>query len=206
MKNLKTIVLVSLLTIGVTTILAQRPKEIKNREVKGLFLSFSDFKNGNLALPTDNQHKGDKIKLKQFCISPKIVSIEQGNKTVFYKDSIFAIQLINGENYRFINLTPCLVADTSYLYIYTHKTTKTKYKQSGPTTRTKETPITYYYFSTDNHKTVYRLTLENLLAAVLYDATLYKAIHNKFTTNEMLYEINPKTGNFVLNETLLTVK
>ena len=54
---------------------AQREKEIKNSEVEGLYLTHSDFKNGKLTHPTDMQHKGDKIKLKQFFISPEIISI-----------------------------------------------------------------------------------------------------------------------------------
>jgi hypothetical protein len=111
---------------------AQHPSEIKSSEVEGLYLSLADFRNGKLTYPTDRLHEGDKIKLNQFFVSPEIISIEQDNETVFYKDSIFAIRLTNGENYRFINRTHSLVADTSYLYIYTHKTTKTEYKQSGP--------------------------------------------------------------------------
>ena len=111
---------------------AQRPKEIKNSEVEGLYLSLSDFMNDQLTRPTDMQHEGDKINLKQFFISPDIISIKQDKETVFYKDSIFAIRLTNGKNYRFINRHPCLIADTSYLYIYIFKTTKTVDKTSGP--------------------------------------------------------------------------
>lgn len=105
------------LLLNIGQLFAQRPKEISNSEVEGLYLTVSDFKQGKLTTPTDKQHKGDKIKLKQFFISPDIISIEQDKETVFYKDSIFAIRLTNGENYRFINRTPCLVADTSFLYI-----------------------------------------------------------------------------------------
>jgi hypothetical protein len=147
--DIKTVVLAIMLSLT-GQLFAQHEKEIKNSEVEGLYLTLSDFQNGKLTRPTDMQHKGDKIKLKQFFISPDIISIEQDKETVFYKDSIFAIRLSNGENYRFINRTPCLIADTSYLYIYTHKTTKTEYKQSGPRRISKEVPITYYYFSTGN--------------------------------------------------------
>jgi len=111
---------------------AQGEKEIKNSDVEGLYLNLSDFQTGKLTRPTDMQHEGDKIKLKQFFISPDIISIEQDKETIFYKDSIFAIRLTNGVNYRFINRTPCLIADTSFLYIYTYKTTKTEYELSGP--------------------------------------------------------------------------
>ena len=151
------------------------------------------------------QHKGDKIKLKQFFISPDIISIEQDNETVFYKDSIFAIRLSNGENYRFINRTPCLIADTSYLYIYTFKTTKTEYKQSGPHRRAKKIPITYYYFSTGNQKAVFMLTLANLRKYALTDTSVHKTVCDRFTTDAMLTEINTQTNRFVLNETILSV-
>lgn len=122
---------------------AQHEKEIKNSEVDGIYLSLSDFRYGKLTRPTDMQHDGDKIKLKQFFISPDIISIEQNKETIYYKDSIFAIRLNNAENYRFINRTPCLVADTSYLYIYANKTTKTETVWGSRSRRTKEVPITY---------------------------------------------------------------
>lgn len=185
---------------------AQHEKEIKNSEVDGIYLSLSDFRNGKLTRPTDMQHDGDKIKLKQFFISPDIISIEQDKETVFYKDSIFAIRLTNGENYRFINRTPCLIADTSYLYIYTHKTSKTVFNQSGPRRTYKEVPITYYYFSTGNHKAVFMLTLSNLRKYALSDTLVHKTICDKYTTDEMLYKVNPQTGKFELNETILLIQ
>lgn len=183
---------------------AQRSKEIKNNEVEGIYLTITDFKQGKLTIPTDKQHKGDKIKLKQFFISPDIISIEQDKETIFYKDSIFAIRLTNGENYRFINHTPCLVADTSYLYIYTLKTTKTEYKMSGPHRRSKEIPITSFYFSIGNQKTVFMLTLANLRKYALADTSLHKTVCDKYTTDEMLYKVNPQTGRFELNELMLS--
>ena len=185
---------------------AQHEKEIKNSEVEGLYLTLSDFKQGKLTIPTDMQHKGDKIKLKQFFISPDIISIEQDKETVFYKDSIFAIRLTNGENYRFINRTPCLVADTSYLYIYTNKTTKTEFKQSGSRRIYKEIPITYYYFSSGNQANIFTLTLANLRKYALSDTLVHKTICDKYTTDKMLYKENPQTGKFELNETILLIQ
>jgi hypothetical protein len=153
---------------------------------------------------TDKQHKGDKIKLKQFFISPDIISNEQDKETVFYKDSIFSIRLTNGENYRFINRVPCLIADTSSFYIYTHKTTKTNYKRSGPHRRAVEVPVTYYYFSLGDHKAVYKLTLTNLRKYALTDITIHFAVCSKFSSDEMLRKMNPQTGRFELNETILS--
>jgi hypothetical protein len=184
---------------------AQREKEIKNSDVEGIYLTVDDFKNGLLTNPTDKIHEGDKIKLRQFFFSPDIVSIEQDKETLFYKDSIFAIHLISGKNYRFINRTPCLVTDTSYLYIYTYKTTKTEYKSSGPRRRRKEIPITYYYFSVNNHKAVYTLSLTNLRKYALTDTAIQTAVFNKFTTDDMLKEINSHNGRFALNETILLI-
>lgn len=186
-------------------VFAQRPKEIKDSEVEGIYLNVSDFKQSKLTRPTDKQHKGDKIKLKQFFISPDIISIEQDKETVFYKDSIFAIRLTNGENYRFINRTPCFIADTSLLYIYTFNTIKTENKISGPHRRSKEIPITYYYFSNNLHKTVLMLTLDNLRKYALSDNLVHKTVCDKFSSDAKLYEINSETGRFVLNETMLSV-
>ena len=204
MKTKITLTIAATLLLNMGQLFAQRPKEIKDSEVEGIYLSLTDFKQGKLTIPTDKQHKGDKIKLKQFFISPDIISIEQDKETVFYKDSIFAIRLTNGENYRFINRTPCLVADTSYLYIYTHKTTKTVLKTSGPRTLREEVPITYFYFSVDNHKAVLMLTLANIRKYALTDTLVHKTVCDKFTTDDMLSEINSKTGHFELNETILS--
>lgn len=184
---------------------AQRPKEIKNSEVKGIYLSFTDFRENRLTIPTDNQHDGDKIKLKQFFISPDILTIEQDKETVFYKDSIFAIQLSSGESYRFINRTPCLIADTSYLYIYTNKTFKTVFKQYGRLSRTEKIPVTQYYFTTGDYTPVYMLTLANIGKYVLRDAVVHKVVCDKFTSDDMLSEINQNTRRFVLNETIISL-
>ena len=186
-------------------VFAQRQKQIGNKEVEGIYITVADFKTQKLTQPTDKKHNGDKIKLKQFFISPKIISIEQKTKTVFNKDSIFSIQLLNGENYRFINRTTCLIADTSYLYIYTYKTIQTIKGQSGPRRTEKHIPITTYYFSYGNHTEVFLLTLVNLRKKVLTDVNLHSAICNKFVNDEMLFELNNKTGRFVLNETFLSI-
>lgn len=191
------------LLLNISQIFAQRPKDIKDSEVEGIYLNISDFKHGKLTIPTDKQHKGDKIKLKQFFISPDIISIEQDKETVFYKDSIFAIRLTNGENYRFINRTPYLIADTSYLYIYTHKTTKTEYKQSGPRTLREDVPVTYYYFSISTHSNVFPLTMVNIRREVVKEPTLHTAVCNKFTSDNMLSGIESETGHFTINEFIL---
>ena len=179
---------------------AQKTREIKNNEIKVLFLSSLDFKQAKATQITDFLHKGDKIKLNQFFMSPDITVVEQNIKKSFPKDSIFAIQLTNGQNYRFINRKPYLIADTSFLYIYTRNDVKTEYQQSGPRTIHKEIPVTVYYFSFGDHKKVYSLTLVNLRKYILIDPVVHTAVCNKFTNDEMLSEINNSTGHFILNE------
>jgi hypothetical protein len=179
---------------------AQKTREIKNDEIKVLFLSSLDFKQAKATQITDFLHKGDKVKLNQFYISPDITVIEQNIKKSFPKDSIFAIQLTNGQNYRFINRKPYLIADTSFLYIYTRNDVRTKYQQLGPRTIHKAIPVTFYYFSFGDHKKVHSLTLENLRKYVLIDPVVHSVICNKFTNNEKLLEINNITGHFILNE------
>jgi hypothetical protein len=73
---------------------------------------------------------------------------------------------------------------------------------SGPHRRAKEIPVTYYYFSSDNHKSLLMLTLANLRKYVLSDTAMHKTICDKFTNEEMLQEVNTKTGRFVINETI----
>jgi hypothetical protein len=195
------------LTILHTTgqLFAQHEKEIKNKELKGIYLNLDDFKQNKLTRPTDKQHKDDVIKLKQFFNSPDITIIENGVEHKYFKDSIFAIRLTNGENYRFINLDPCLIADTSCLYIYTHKAIRNEYKMSGPHRRAKKNHVTDYYFSFGNQNAVHMLTLENIRKYILIDTVAYNSISNKFKTDEMLTQINLQTGHFILNETILSV-
>lgn len=189
-----------------TLVYAQKPNTLKKSDVAGFYITASDFSAGKLTMPTDNKHKGDKIKLNQFFISPKIISIEQGTETKFFKDSIFAVHLTNSKNYRFINRNPCLIADTSSLYIYTYKTTKTVFHTSGQHRRSKEVPVTYYYFSLAGKKAVYPLTLANVRKYALSDPAIHIAVCNKFTTDKMLEEINPETGNFIINEFVPKIK
>lgn len=201
MKTKINIIIILLWAISHTY--AQKPKEIKNSEVKGFYITASGFRADKLTQPIDNNHKGDKIKLKQFFISPDIVSIEQGKQTTFYKDSIFAIRLSNGGNYRFINRNPCKIADTSYLFVYTYETTKTEYKISGPRRRQKQVPVTYYYFSVHPHDKVFPLTMKDIRREALKEPKLHTAVCNKFTNDNMLMVINPETGHFVINEFIL---
>jgi hypothetical protein len=49
------------------------------------------------------------------------------------------------------------------------------------------------------------LTLANLRKYALTDTFVHKTVCDKYTTDEMLSEINPKTGHFTLNETILSV-
>jgi len=200
-KNSTILTVIFLLFISITY--GQRPKNIKNSEVKGLFLTYADFKQNKLICSSDNQKKDIKIKLKQFFISPEISCFELQKDTSFYKDSIFAIHLSNGDNYRFINRNPCLIVDTSFLIIYTYNTVKNEYKQSGPTRRAKEIPVTYYYFSSGQNKEVFSLTVANLCKYLHIESDIKIAINQKFKGDDMLYATNQKTGRFILNEFLI---
>lgn len=204
MKTIINMTAAAILLFATSQVFAQRTKEIQNNEVQGLYLNAANFKAGKLIRPTDKQHEGDKIRLNLFFISPEIIFSEQNKKTVFYKDSIFAIHLTNGENYRFINRTPYLIADTSCLYIYTYKTIKSINKQVGPHNRFVDVPVTYNYFSFGSHKSIYLLTMLNLLKYVLTEPELHFAVCTKFTTDKMLQKINENTGRFELNETILS--
>ena len=135
-----------------------------------------------------NNGRLNTIKLNQFFISPDITVVEQNTKKSFPRESIFAIQLTNGQNYRFINRKPYLIADTSFLYIYTRNDVKTEYQQSGPHTIHKEIPVTVYYFSFGDHKRVYSLTLQNLRKYILIDPVVHTAVCNKFTNFWVLAE------------------
>ena len=113
-KNIISIIIAFLFGVN-SQIYAQHDNRINDEEVEGIYLTVADFRSGNLTKPTDRLHKGEKIKLKQFFLSPEIVGIEKGVETIYYKDCIFAVHMINNENYRFINRSPCLIVDTSYL-------------------------------------------------------------------------------------------
>ena len=200
----KNITLISaLILLFVNFAYSQRPSGIKNSQVKGMYLSHEGFKNNTFSCSIDTLQKDIKVKLNQFFISPEITCVNLDKETTFHKDSIFAIQISNGENFRFINRNPCLIADTSFLYIYAYKTIKTEYKLTCPTRRAKEIPITYYYFSSGEHKEVYSLLSDNLCKYISVDLDIKVTIKQKFSNDEMLYSINQKTGLFVLNEFLL---
>jgi len=202
MKN-NNIIISAIFILFVNFTCGQNPKDIKNSEVKGIFLTHADFKQNKIICSSNNHNKDNKIKLKQFFISPEISCLKLQKDTVFYKDSIFAIQLSNGANYRFINRNPCLIADTSFLFIYTYNTIKTEYKRSGPRLRSKEIPVTYYFFSSGQNKEVYSLTVANLCKYLHIESDIKVAINQKYKSDEMLYSMNQKTGYFIINEFLI---
>jgi len=197
------IIIAAIFILFVNFTYGQRPKDIKNSEVKGIFLSYDDFKQNKIVCSSNIQKKDIKIKLNQFFISPEISCFELKKDSVFHKDSIFAIHLSNGANYRFINRNPYFIADTSFLFIYTYSTVITEYKQSGPTRRAKEIPITYYYFSSGQNQEVYSLTVANLCKYLQIESDIKVAINQKYKSDDMLYSMNQKTGHFIINEFLI---
>ena len=76
MKTTIKTTLAVILLLAASQLFAQREKEIQNFEVEGIYLNADNFKSGKLTPLTDKQHAGDKIKLKQFFISPQIISID----------------------------------------------------------------------------------------------------------------------------------
>jgi hypothetical protein len=168
-------------------------------------LSIEDFKNGRQTSPIDWMHKDDKTKLKQFFLSPELIIIEHGNHIIYNKNSIIAIQLINGRNYRFINRIPCLIADTGFLYIYSCETRERDYKQSGPYRRIKEIPVAEYYFSSAVIDDVYKLTMENLSKYVIKDPKSADKISSRFKNDEELKLIDPSTGLFEINKIITSL-
>lgn len=177
--------------------------KINNSDVAGIYLTIDDFKSNQLFCSNDEQHNKTKVKLNQFFISPEISCTSINEKETLYKDSIFGIQLIDGESYRFIYRTPCLIADTSYLYIYLYELIEKKYHQTGPTSRLVEIPVTHYFFSTGNHKNIYPLTVDNVCLYSDINLNIKDAFRKKYTSNEMLQEVNPNTKHFLINEFLI---
>jgi hypothetical protein len=179
------------------------PDIIKDGDVKGVYATVSDFRH-NTPYLIDGKHKEDKVKLNQFFFSPTINCVEGGKSTLFYKDSIFAISLKDGRNFRFINREPYLIADTSYLYIYSGKTIISERKQEGPHTRTIKRIVTKYFFSIGDHVSVYALSMTNLGRYLNISKAAFDRLKKEFATDEALTKTDKQTGRFRVNELLLT--
>jgi hypothetical protein len=201
MKTMKPLKLMVFLFIFATqnTLVAQNLTMIKDNDVEGIYITYNDYINNRLTTPTDHKHNGDDILLKQFFISPEIVAIEEGNTIIYLKDSIFAIKLTNGENYRFINRTPYQIIDTTYLYIYEHNTMKMEIKSFGPHRRIKEKPVSYYYFSLKIDGQQQPLTLQNL-KNLSVNHTFKKKLQQIIGDNNQADKLNVKALNDLLNE------
>ncbi len=185
---------------------AQEQPEIKNSEVKGMYLNFKDFQSNTLSCSKGAEQKDTEIKLKQFFISPKISCVKADDETTFYKDSIFAIHLADGENYRFISRIPFHIVDTSFLYIYKYNDIDVEYKHNGPVRSSIETPVTHYYFSYGDHQQVYSLSVANICSYVPINADAKVAINKEFANNETLYSVSENTAHFLINDFLLEQK
>ncbi|MTK53251.1 hypothetical protein [Paludibacter sp.] len=184
---------------------ALTPDIIKDGDVKGIYATLSDFRH-NTPYLIDGKHSGDKVKLNQFFFSSTINCMEDGQSKLFYKDSIFAITLKDGRNFRFINREPYLIADTSCLYIYSRRTIVSERKQEGPHTRTINKVVTGYFFSTGNHSSVIPLSIINLRTHLNISKTAFDRLDKEFITDEALTKTNKQTGRFRINELLLTGK
>jgi hypothetical protein len=175
------------------------PKSIiHDRDVDGIYITVEDFKRGELSFQVNKTDKKENFKLKQFCMSPELIFINNTEKTRVLKDSVFAVHIATCESYRFIDYNPCYIADTGNLFIYVRQTVTEEQKLSGPHIRQKTVYCTCYYFSCGNHKKVYRLTLNNLKR---FDY-IYRVIETLFPSDESLYAINPLSGHFKINELL----
>lgn len=202
MNSTLKIIGISLLFLVKIQLFAQSEKGISNNQINGFFSTFSDFKANKITIPTDMLHKGDKISINSFFISDYITVVENGKKIKFHKDSIFAIVDDAKNVYRFINGNSSKLVDTSFLYIYEFKTTKTvNGSQTSKRMTTKEVPVTLYYFSYNKHNQIFPLTMDNIRKIVLKDfPQCHTQICNKFTNDSQLKELSKNTKMFVINE------
>lgn len=194
--------LVFLFSSNFVHVQGQVPKVIRDSDVVGIYKSLESFKANTIFCSRSGENNDSKVKLNQFFISSNISCKENGQKFEYSKDSIFAIHLTNGDNYRFINLNMYKIIDTSYLYIYTYSFISKQNIQNGPTRRTKETLVTQYFFSTGNHNVVYELTMINLCKNLKIDPDLKVSLNKKFSDEKLLPTINSETGRLLLNEYL----
>jgi len=182
---------------------ALTPDIIKDGDVNGIYATLSDFRH-NTPYLIDGKHSGDKVKLNQFFFSPTINCAEDGQSKLFYKDSIFAITLKDGRKFRFINREPYLIADTSFLYIYSRRTIVSERKQEGPHTRTTNKVVTEYFFSTGDHSSVIPLSMLNLRHYLNISKPAFDRLEKVFTTDDALTQTDKQTGRFRINDQLLT--
>jgi hypothetical protein len=182
---------------------ALTPDIIKDGDVNGIYATLSDFRH-NTPYLIDGKHSSDKVKLNQFFFSPTINCVEDGQSKLFYKDSIFAITLKDGRNFRFINREPYLIADTSCLYIYSRRTIVSERKQEGPHTRTINKVVAEYFFSIGDHSAVIPLSIINLRTHLNISKTTLDRLEKEFKTDEALTKTDKQTGRFRVNELLLT--
>lgn len=181
---------------------AQKQQVFNEKAIIGFFLSASDFSANKITIPTDMLHKGDKISINSFFISYYITVVENGVKSKFHKDSIFAIVDDAKNVYRFINGNPAKIVDTSFLYIYELKTTKTvNASQSSKRMSTKEVPVTLYYFSYNKHNQVFQLTMDNIRKIVLKELLqCHTQICSKFINDNLLMEVSHDTKTYNINK------
>jgi len=87
----------------------------------------------------------------------------------------------------------------SKAFIFIFPSSKTEFKISGPRRIPKKVPVKFYYFSVGNHKPLPMRSMANIRKYDLTDILVYKVVCDKFSTDEMLSNVNPQSGMFEIN-------
>lgn len=143
-----------------------------SKNVAGLFLSSSDYKNNKL---TCNKNINNN----------SIVKIEQS-------ESVFGYKLVDSTTFRIFKNKAYRILKTNDKIVI--------YKSNLPLVYSGKTNVTIHYYSVSLDSELKKLTIKNILSDFIYDAQLIELVKKQFKFNSELIEIDNCTQQYrILN-------
>lgn len=165
-----------------------------SQNIKGIYLSGMDVKNGKLSF-TKDKNSTTKIKLHDFFYKPYITVKNRDSTFKILKDLLFGYEDIDnniyhfyeGKNYRLLN-----PKEEILLYSYETKTLEIKYTKT----------VLNYYFSKNYNSPLIPLTIANLMEQYRNNNEFIEYLHLYYKSDTELCEYDYQHNQYKLNQLL----
>lgn len=165
------------------------------KRASGIYLTQSDFEHRRLSYSTNRDDESNKIRFHEFFQKPYITVKHNGEKTVVFKDDIFAYQK-NGKVYKSRDFVSYNFLEKGVIWIYYKEQTV----QLGKGVKRERK----YYYSVSGKDKIMPLTISNLKKSFPDKYTFHNFLDAQFRSDAELVLYNDMEKKYRVNHLLET--
>lgn len=165
------------------------------KRASGIYLTQSDFEHRRLSYSTNRDDENNKIRFHEFFQKPYITVKHNGEKTVVFKDDIFAYQK-NGKVYKSRDFVSYNFLEKGVIWIYYKEQTV----QLGKGVKRERK----YYYSVSGKDKIMPLTISNLKKSFPDKYTFHNFLDAQFRSDAELVLYNDMEKKYRVNHLLET--